>query len=593
MIECPYCNTNYGKDLIGKAVFTEHLGEVHRMKANEVNDEMLMAEALLGACEVLGVENLPEGWIEKAENWWDKSDARTVNNKDIFGDMNIRNKIRVIDAYTQHVISHGEGIMDTIFPTPEQILANPNTSPQNKVIIQDFLDQEEKDKDDTDPITDGVNWLKDKFSKEGELVKIEGGDITLLDEWGEDSKEVESGFVDPDTGELQKEIPDKPQYIDDARYTDAYREDLYGKRDSKELNKTQFVKDFFNLDNQGLDIHGLLDLQKDSKELHEDEWTDGEDGKVLMPPEDIEELKKLEKQLIDEESNAVGNYKDPAIHKADPFYVNQDIRLDKGEGYGRMPPREHWNQGLDAYGDMGYDEKLTNHVFDEFGGLKWSELPTDIQELYKVKHDYPSEGESKATEGGLTCEICGEPMDYALSVKGNTELENYYFHLQESHGLSQDEAINKANFSFESKAKEDFWVDPAGFSHTEDEVARGAKDTWNNQDARAVQDLRYLRDEDRFDDERIRRIKSGRNTDEWMGEDEWKKQDFGWQAGGESQTEDEVELARDLLKSQKGSDEPLDWQYGGEIGELDEDKEESKKAKSLLDELDELEKHHD
>jgi hypothetical protein len=473
MIECPYCNSDYKADLIGKATLTAHLGEVHRLKAGEVKDEITW---------LMATEQLPEGWVDKAENWWDKSDARIVNGRDAFGDMNIRNKVKVIDAYTQHVISgkssNGEGLLDTIFPTPEQVLANPNTSPQNKVIIQDFLDQEEKEKDDTDPITDGVNWLKDQFTKEGKLVKIEDDDITLLDEWGE----VEAGFVDPETGKLQKEIPDKVQYIDDARYTDAYREDLYGKKDSKELDKTQFVKDFFNLDNSGLDVHDLLDLQKKDKESKASEIEEEEFNKKHFDIEEEEGFgvvykckhcgewlsadmpagQHAEHIMFDhniQESHAVGNYQDPAIHKADPFYVNQDIRLDK-ESFSeeRMSPAEHWNQGLDAYGPMGYDSKLTNHVFDDFKGLTWSELPTDIQELYKSLHDYPSIGETKAKE---------------------------------------------------------------------------------------------------------------------------------------SQIEDEVELARDLLKSQKGSDEPLDWQYGGEIGELDEDKEESKKAKSLLDELDELEKHHD
>mgnify|MGYP006161360423 CR=1 FL=1 len=71
-----------------------------------------------------------------------------------------------------------------------------------------------------------------------------------------------------------------------------------------------------------------------------------------------------------------------------------------GSATGKMSPVEAWNQGADVYGDMGYDQSLRNPIFDEFRGLQWSELPTDIQETWKSELDYMT-GESKASEGHI------------------------------------------------------------------------------------------------------------------------------------------------------------------------------------------------
>jgi len=73
MIDCPYCNSNYDGDVIGKAVLISHLSEAHRMPKKDVVGAMLCVEAKIKACEMLGTEQLPEGWVEKAEAWWDRT----------------------------------------------------------------------------------------------------------------------------------------------------------------------------------------------------------------------------------------------------------------------------------------------------------------------------------------------------------------------------------------------------------------------------------------------------------------------------------------------------------------------------------------
>lgn len=108
-------------------------------------------------------------------------------------------------------------------------------------------------------------------------------------------------------------------------------------------------------------------------------------------PEDIR--KEMEKVAYSEE-----NWKEVA----NKFYKEE---LNKGKknggeamyGYGsatgRMSPVEAWNQGADVYGDMGYDQSLRNPIFTDFRGLKWNELPTDIQEAWKSELGYYTQGE--------------------------------------------------------------------------------------------------------------------------------------------------------------------------------------------------------
>lgn len=89
---------------------------------------------------------------------------------------------------------------------------------------------------------------------------------------------------------------------------------------------------------------------------------------------------------------------------------HQDIDLYKyawesmygyGSATGRMSPVEDWNQG-------GSFEHPYSEIFRDFRGLKWSELPKDIQDAWKAERDYaPYNSESYSVEVDPDCEECG------------------------------------------------------------------------------------------------------------------------------------------------------------------------------------------
>ena len=114
-------------------------------------------------------------------------------------------------------------------------------------------------------------------------------------------------------------------------------------------------------------------------------------------PEDI----RKEMETVVKGNMSKENWKD----MANKFY-NEELNKGKksigeamygyGSATGRMSPVEAWNQGADVYGDMGYDQSLRNPIFDEFRGLQWNELPTDIQEAWKSELGYMTKGEGLA-----------------------------------------------------------------------------------------------------------------------------------------------------------------------------------------------------
>jgi len=242
MIECPYCNSDYGGDLIGKAVLMNHLGEAHRMPLRDVEETMLCVEAKIDACESLAIEQLPEGWQEKAENWWDRNYPDRPTSE--MG--RIKEKVNVINAYTQMLIQTN-GVGEAIPPS--------------------------KDSDDDD-------WLE-QYSK-----NVDASKSKISDLW-KNSDEFE--------GE------DEPEYNDAS------------------------IIPTDNLDKREEDIFNSQDLIRKDLLLETDSNT------------------PTYRATNARESNAIGNYQDPAIkqttnpdlmkeynealHKAEPFFVNQDIRL--------------------------------------------------------------------------------------------------------------------------------------------------------------------------------------------------------------------------------------------------------------------------
>ena len=89
--------------------------------------------------------------------------------------------------------------------------------------------------------------------------------------------------------------------------------------------------------------------------------------------------------------------------------VGREAMYGFGSATGRMSPAEHWKQGLDAYGDMGYDSKLASPMYQNFQGMSWNELPEEIKQAYMAKHDYVDTTQTEALRA---------IEDYSFSSKG-------------------------------------------------------------------------------------------------------------------------------------------------------------------------------
>ena len=93
-----------------------------------------------------------------------------------------------------------------------------------------------------------------------------------------------------------------------------------------------------------------------------------------------------------------------------------------GSATGRMSPRDAWEQGASS-------EAGLNPVFQEFRTLHWSEVPVDIQELWKSELEYLTVGEVKANEDTFNSyDIKGN----LLSTSSDPDIS----------GLSEDEIFN-------------------------------------------------------------------------------------------------------------------------------------------------------
>ena len=288
MIECPYCNSDYQGDIIGKAVLVSHLSEAHFMPTKDILGTMLFTEAKIKACEMLGTEQLPEGWVEKAEAWWDRTYPHTKQSKD----MNIPEKVKVIDAYSNAVITSG-GALET------------------KASEYEFSNDEGKD---LDAFMKRFQEIKD------DAISGLAGD-TMRDEKTTLDADVDSDLQDNKTGGFP--------YQEGGEKL-GYGQDL----------------------GQGAELGYKGESEGEDEPEYDEDQRDGEpdevEDKLFEEVDDaIEETEKLfnSQDLVDKsllsESNAFGNYQDPAIqsvqkpmeeheaalHKAEPFYVNQDIRL--------------------------------------------------------------------------------------------------------------------------------------------------------------------------------------------------------------------------------------------------------------------------
>ncbi len=208
-----------------------------------------------------------------------------------------------------------------------------------------------------------------------------------------------------------------------------------------------------------------IDLSYLTDDTSDDEWHDITMGQARRQVEDLVFSALSNDQVFDilreehgiekhQMTNHVGGISDQDIRDimSDNFSklgiaeVYDKIAKESGlYGYGsvtgRMPPAESWNQQYLGGGIFGTGNQLSDserELFREFDQLQWSELPADIQELWKsiaeyipsesgevekkeIDYDYDgfyektgqqkSEGESRASEMGAYIDLQSSAED--------------------------------------------------------------------------------------------------------------------------------------------------------------------------------------
>jgi len=152
--------------------------------------------------------------------------------------------------------------------------------------------------------------------------------------------------------------------------------------------------------------------------------------------------------------------------------IHTEAMYGYGSATGRMSPRDAWEQGATSEGGL-------NPVFREFRTLHWSELPADIQELWKSELEYLTTGEAKANE----YKQYSSPRDWWNNAEQGdkaSELNAYFgltgqkstdsgIYMDSYDGLNQsdkslvDEIYNRGwSTKGEAKANEDFQPERQG-----------------------------------------------------------------------------------------------------------------------------------
>ena len=114
--------------------------------------------------------------------------------------------------------------------------------------------------------------------------------------------EVEAGWVNPETGKMQKEMPDKVQFIDDSDYASSYREDLYGKLDDKEFaGANDEIEEEDGLDEDRVEI----DIGGDDVEIE-----DFDDDVEIEDFDDDVEIEDFDDVEIDDERGDIDDWEE-------------------------------------------------------------------------------------------------------------------------------------------------------------------------------------------------------------------------------------------------------------------------------------------
>ena len=155
-VECRNCNGEghfYHEDEDWQEMCTvcEGNGYIYKdeLKASEVEDDLEDPETDLNCPYCRGDGYYWDSWYDEDGNY-----------------QQMRRECEKCREKYPDFYKSDESFLDTVLPTPEQLLENPNTSDEDREIIQDFMRQEELDSNNPDPIDDAFNWFKKQFGKE-------------------------------------------------------------------------------------------------------------------------------------------------------------------------------------------------------------------------------------------------------------------------------------------------------------------------------------------------------------------------------------------------------------------------------------------
>ena len=155
-VECPNCHGEghfYHEDEDWQEMCTvcEGMGYIYKeeLEASEVEDDLEDEETDWNCRICRGDGYYWDSWYDEDDNY-----------------QQMRRECEKCREKYPDFYKSDESLLDKILPTPEQLLARGDLSDPDRKMWEDFLRQEEFDKNNPDPIEDAFNWFKKKFGKE-------------------------------------------------------------------------------------------------------------------------------------------------------------------------------------------------------------------------------------------------------------------------------------------------------------------------------------------------------------------------------------------------------------------------------------------
>ena len=287
-------------------------------------------------------------------------------------------------------------------------------------------------------------WRKDEDTRKNKQAKQDKIDSRKQKknqrELEKHEKEVEQRLE-----KRENDITENPELME-GRTRDAINQLNRKQKERIEDLAREYQKDnYYDSRGEREDIANVIDVMDDYGTL--DDYTDKELGLVLFfattrMKNNLDNYDKKDQRLY---SKMMDIYNDSEEAKI----TDDDLKIREsyygyGSATGRMSPAESWNQmylGGDVWtGAREIDPELRS-LIREFEGLQWSELPADIQELWKQMGNYRPSGESKTSNcpfnpngenhefikdenSDVTCKHCGEEVtDYEVKLWGEATEE--------------------------------------------------------------------------------------------------------------------------------------------------------------------------